>query len=359
MVAGDPCEQRISEVLSQSPIMAQILNKVARVAKTDAQVLVLGETGVGKGLLAHAMHKKSSRRQQAFIAVNCAALSPSLIESELFGHERGAFTSAVTRHIGYFEQAHGGTLFLDEIGDLPLASQRVLLHILEANHLRRVGGGAAIPINVRIMAATNRDLYQAVQERTFRADLYQRLKVFPVVLPPLRERREDIPLLAAHFVRQYARKHKRPVRTVSDEALAHLQGYAWPGNVRELIHWVERMVILCEGERLERADVLEAEAMEQALASWSVTPETEHPEQKQPLDEDEEEKQRIIAALEKTNWVVSGKRGAHRLLGMSHQTLRYRMDKYGIQRPKPSSQMHTFKLNNKRYLGSRPLCTRE
>ena len=344
MVAGDPCEQRISEVLSQSPIMAQILNKVARVAKTDAQVLMLGETGVGKGLLAHAMHKKSSRRQQAFIAVNCAALSPSLIESELFGHERGAFTSAVTRHIGYFEQAHGGTLFLDEIGDLPLAAQRVLLHILEANHLRRVGGGASIRVDVRIIAATNRDLYQAVQERTFRADLYQRLKLFPVVLPPLRERREDIPLLATHFVRQCARKHQRPVRTVSDEALAHLQAYAWPGNVRELAYWVERMVILCEGERLERADVLAAEAMELSLSAAAsvVAPEAEGTDEKEPLAEDEEEKQRIIAALEKTNWVVSGKRGAHRLLGMSHQTLRYRMRKYGIQRLKPSSQIHTF-----------------
>ena len=339
MVADDPYKQRTSEVLSQSPIMARLLKKVEQVAQTDAQVLVLGETGVGKGLLAHVMHKKSPRRQQPFIDVNCAALSPSLIESELFGHERGAFTSAVKRRIGYFERAHRGTLFLDEIGDLPLASQRVLLHILEENHLRRVGGGASIRVDVRIIAATNRDLYKAVEERTFRADLYQRLKLFPVVLPPLRDRQEDIPLLATHFVRQCARKHQRPVRTVSNEVLAHLQAYAWPGNVRELAYWVERMVILCEGERLERADVLAAEAMELALSAAvsAVAPEAEDQGEEPPLAEDEEEKQRIIAALEKTNWVASGKRGAHRLLGMSHQTLRYRMRKYGIQRPKLSS----------------------
>lgn len=336
MIADDPYKQRTSQVLSQSPIMAQLLKKVERVAKTNASLLVLGETGVGKGLLAHAIHKKSPRCAQAFVSVNCGALPSSLIESELFGHERGAFTSAVARRIGYFERAHRGTLFLDEIGDLPLDAQRVLLHILEEDHLMRIGGAASIPVDVRIIAATNRDLYQAVQERMFRADLYQRLKTFPVVLPPLRERREDIPPLAAHFVHQYAHKFQQPVLTLSDEALAHLQAYDWPGNVRELAQWVERMVILCEGERLERADVLTAEEMELALASLAAAEPMalEAEEQWQPAEQ--EEKQRIIAALQRQNWVVSGKRGAARLLGMSPQKLRYRMRKYRIQSPKKS-----------------------
>ena len=230
-------------------------------------------------------------------------------------------------------------MFLDEIGDLPWEMQGVLLRILEENQLRRVGGTASIPVDVRIIAATNRDLQQAVEERTFREDLFYRLEVFPLVVPPLRERREDIPLLATHFVHQYAHKFQRPVPRVSTEVLAYLQAYAWPGNVRQLNHWMYRMVLLCKGARLELADVQAAEAMGRAslssAAAGSVTPEAEGAAE--PLAEGEEEKQRILAALRRTNWVVSGKRGAHHMLGMSHQTLRYRMRKYGIQRPKESS----------------------
>ena len=246
----------------------------------------------------------------------------------------------MARRVGHFERAHGGTLFLDEIGDLPVEAQRALLHIIEEDHLTRIGGTASVPMDVRIITATNRDLYKAVRERTFRKDLYHRLKVFPVVLPPLRERREDIPLLAAHFVRQYARKFQRPVLGLSDEVLAYLEGRTWPGNVRELAHWVERMVILCEGTCLERADVLAAEEMELALSSsasaWSVAPEAEDQEEPPPLAEGNDERQRIVEALRRKNWVVSGPRGAARLLGMGHQKLRYRMRKYGIQRPQPS-----------------------
>ena len=179
-----------------------------------------------------------------------------LVESELFGHERGAFTGAVGRRIGFFEQAHGGTLFLDEIGDLPLEAQRVLLHILEEDRLTRVGGKASIRVDVRIIAATNRDLRKAIRAGTFREDLYYRLSVFPLMVPPLRERREDIPVLATHFVRQYAQRFKRPEPVLSAEVLAHLQGYAWPGNVRELAHWMQRLVIVCEGARIEMTDVL-------------------------------------------------------------------------------------------------------
>ena len=261
----------MAQMLSQSAVMVQLLQQVGQVAETDTTVLVLGETGVGKGLLAHAIHKRSPRRAQAFVSVNCGELPAGLVESELFGHEQGAFTSAVARRIGYFEQAYGGTLFLDEIGDLPVESQRVLLHILEADHLTRVGGERSIPVDVRIVAATNRDLRKAVRAGAFRADLFHRLEVFPVLPPPLRERREDIPLLAAHFVQEYAHKLRRPVPVLSDAVLAHLQGYSWPGNVRELAHRLERAVILCEGGVLEVADVLSAEAARKGgLRSGSV-----------------------------------------------------------------------------------------
>ena len=293
--ADDQKKPRTRGILSQSPIMLQLLNQVEQVAKTDASVLVLGETGVGKDLLARTIHALSPRHQQAFVSVNCATLPAGLVESELFGHEKGAFTSAVARHIGFFERAHKGTLFLDEIGDLPWEMQGVLLRILEENQLRRVGGTASIPVDVRIIAATNRDLQQAIQEGTFREDLYYRLSVFSVVVPPLRQRRADIPLLADHFVREYAQQLQRSVPPLSAEAQAYLRAYAWPGNVRQLNHWMYRMVILCKGERLELADVQAAEAMESAssAAAESVTSAAEGEDE--PLAEGEEEKQHILA----------------------------------------------------------------
>ncbi len=201
---------------------------------TDTQVLMLGETGVGKDLLAQTIHHQSTRGAKDFHAVNCAALPASLVESELFGYEKGAFTGATERHTGYFEQADGSTLFLDEIGDMPMEAQRTLLRVLEQNRLTRVGGRVSVPIDVRIIAATNRDLQQAIAEGTFREDLYYRLSGLLLTVPPLRERPEDIPLLAKHFVRQYAHQYQRPMRTLSNEVLAYLQAYAWPGNVRQL-----------------------------------------------------------------------------------------------------------------------------
>ena len=323
-------KQQTSEVLSHSPVIARLLEQVKQVAKASTGVLVLGETGVGKGVLAQTIHTSSPRRKQAFIAVNCGALPAGLVESELFGHERGAFTGAVGRRSGFFEQAHGGTLFLDEIGDLPLAAQRVLLHILEEDRLTRIGGKASIRVDVRIIAATNRDLRRSVRERTFREDLYYRLNVFPLVVPPLRDRREDIPLLAAHFLRQHTQELQRPVPVLSAEVMSHLQGYAWPGNVRELAHWIQRAVIVCEGACIEMADVL-------AIENVGLAPAAEGQEKKRPMAEGEDEQQRMVAALERTNGIVAGDRGAARLLGMSAQTLRYRMRKYGIQRPKKSS----------------------
>ena len=213
-----------------------------------------------------------------------------------------------------------------------------MLHVLETGRLTRVGGTGSVPVDVRVIAATNRNLKRAVQAGRFRADLYHRLRIFPLKVPPLRKRRENIPMLAAHFVRRYAREFQRSVPNLSDEVMAYLQEYAWPGNVRELAHWIERMLILYEGDRLELADVLEAEAMGRDLspsASVSpVAPEAEAQDQEPLLVEGGDEKQRIIAALQQTNWIVSGSRGAARLLGMTEQTLRYRMRKYGIQRPK-------------------------
>ena len=333
MIANDPTKSPASGLFSRSATLAKLRTKVEQVAATNTGVLVLGETGVGKGLLAHTIHHRSPRDKQAFIPVNCGALPAGLVESELFGHERGAFTGAVARRIGFFEQAHGGTLFLDEIGDLPLAAQRVLLHVLEENRLTRIGGKASISVDVRIIAATNRDLQRAVREGTFREDLYYRLSVFPLVVPPLRERREDIPLLATHFVRQHAQQLQRPIPVLSDQVLAHLQGYGWPGNVRELAHWMQRLVIVCEGEHIEMADVLDVGLALSSSASMSLIA-AEIQEEKRPMAEGENEKQRIVAALERTNWMVSGDRGAARLLGMTVQTLRYRMRKYGIKQPK-------------------------
>ena len=227
-----------AKILSRSPVIALLLQRVQQVADTDIQVLMLGETGVGKDLLAQTIHHQSARGAEDFQAVNCAALPANLVESELFGYEKGAFTGATERHAGYFEQAHGSTLFLDEIGDMPMNAQRTLLRVLEQNRLTRVGGRASIPIDVRIIAATNRDLQRAIKEGTFREDLYYRLSGLLLTVPPLRERPEDIPLLAEDFVRQYAHEYQRPMRTLSDEVLAYLQAYAWPGNVRQLKQWV-------------------------------------------------------------------------------------------------------------------------
>ena len=314
--------------LSQSQAMARLLDQVESMAETDMTVLVLGETGVGKGVLARLLHNLSPRQANPFISVNCGGLSAGLIESELFGHEKGAFTSANAQKIGYFERADGGTLFLDEVGDLPLDSQRALLHILEEGHLTRVGGEKSIPVDVRVVAATNKDLEEAIQAGTFREDLFYRLSVLSVVLPPLRERQEDIPLLAAHFASRCAEQLGRPTPVLGEEVVAHLQHYAWPGNVRELEHVIQQAVVLGDRDVIQVVDVpfqaAEAELalpVEQGFAGDA---------------EDEDEKQRILAALQATNWRIYGPRGAARLLGMGPEKLRYRMRKHGLQRQKPS-----------------------
>ena len=324
-----------SVVPSHSEAMQQVMKEVAQVAETDMNVLVLGETGTGKGLLAQTLHETSTRHHQPFIQVNCGALPAGLVESELFGHEKGAFTGADTRQLGRFELADGGTLFLDEVGDLPLEAQRVLLHILEEKTLTRVGGEHPVTVEVRVVAATNRDLRQDVQEGTFREDLFYRLSVFTLALPPLRQRREDIPTLTAYFVARFAQDLKRSVPTLDEGVVAHLQGYAWPGNVRELEHLIHRAVLLCEDGVMRVEDV----------SLPSVAPpagDGEHPPTERrtgdadeaPPVEEVDEKQQILAALQATHWRIYGVHGAAALLGMHPEKLRYRMQKYGVRRPK-------------------------
>ena len=316
------------DFLYQSQAMTQLLERIEQMAETDMTMLVLGETGVGKGVLAQRIHNLSRRRGQPFVALNCGSLPAGLIESELFGHERGAFTGAVKRHIGCFERANYGTLFLDEIGDLSLEVQQALLRILENRYLTRVGGEKSIPVDVRVIAATNKDLQDRRSGReTFREDLFYRLSAWPVKLPPLRERREDIPVLAAHFARRYAQNLQRPVPALGDGVVKHLQAYAWPGNVRELEHLIWRAVVLCQGEVIQMEDV--------PLASEDAA--TEKPLEPPPAPveaEFKDEKQQIAEALQATNWMVYGERGAARLLGMNPEKLRYRMQKYGLRRPK-------------------------
>ena len=238
------------EIVGTSPALQAVLAQVAKVAPTDSTVLLTGETGTGKELIARAIHKRSPRRSHAFVSVNCAAIPQSLIASELFGHEKGAFTGAIQRRLGRFELAEGGTVFLDEIGDLPAETQVALLRVLQEREFERVGGSRPMQIDVRVIAATNCNLQAAIAAGTFRSDLFYRLNVFPLEMPPLRDRREDIPLLVEYFVDRYASKAGKKIRSVHRKTLDLLQAYPWPGNIRELQNVIERSVIVCETETL-------------------------------------------------------------------------------------------------------------
>ena len=309
-----------------------ILSQLERVAGTDIPILLQGETGTGKGLVAREVHDRSPRREHAFVHVNCGSLPPGLVESELFGHERGAFTGAVKRKIGFFERAHGGTLFLDEIGELPSTGQQALLHILEDGLLRRVGGMEPITVDMRVIAATHRDLARAVRDKLFRDDLYFRLKGFPVVLPPLRHRREEIPILAAHFCARYAHQMQRPAPILSGEAIVYLRDHPWPGNVRELQHLMRRAVLMCDGGVIEASDVsAPAEDEEAGLSVLSPggTPPVPLPEEGVP--ETMDEKRQIIEALKASKGRVYGEFGAAKLLGMHPERLRSRMRVHGLK----------------------------
>jgi two-component system, NtrC family, nitrogen regulation response regulator NtrX len=246
------------EIVWTSPAMLEVMAQVDRVAASETRVCIRGETGTGKELVARTLHQKSPRRAAAFVSLNCAAVPAELIESELFGHEKGSFTGAAGRHVGKFEQAHHGTLFLDEIGDMPLTMQAKLLRVLEEGEIERVGGDKPIPVDVRVIVATHRNLEEQVRQGTFREDLYHRIYVFPLALPPLRERREDIPFLAEHFANQLAEQNNWKPRRFSGEAMEALAAYAWPGNVRELRNVIERVLLLSEGEMVEQEVVLRA-----------------------------------------------------------------------------------------------------
>jgi len=309
----------LKSLVGDSPALQKSLKAIEMVAPTDSTVLITGETGTGKELVAQAIHRLSPRRQKALITVNCAALPPTLIESELFGHEKGAFTSATSRKLGRFELAHGGTIFLDEVGELPIDVQMKLLRVLEAQEFNRVGGTHTIRVDVRVLAATNVDLEQAIKRGAFRADLFYRLNVFPLRLPPLRERRDDIPLLARHFAQKYGLRHRKPVTRIHSAALKALSAYDWPGNVRELEHLMERAVIVSRGSVLT-IDELDGLGLS-------------HDRTSAPRTLAEAERAHIVEVLMRANWIVAGKQGAAEKLGMKRSTLQHRMKKLEISRP--------------------------
>jgi formate hydrogenlyase transcriptional activator len=306
-------------LVGDSPALQKTLKAIEKVAPTDSTVLITGETGTGKELVAQAIHHLSPRKEKPLITVNCAALPPTLIESELFGHEKGAFTNAMARKMGRFELANGGTIFLDEIGDLPLDLQAKFLRVLEAQEVQRVGSTHTIKLNVRVLAATNVDVEQAVKKGLFRSDLFYRLNVFPVRIPPLRERRDDIPVLARHFVKKYGERHRKTVTRIGSSTLKALASYDWPGNVRELEHMIERAVIVSQGP------VLTIDELEQPA------PDSSHGNAPRTLAD--AERTHIIDTLGQTNGVLAGKHGAAARLGMKRSTLQHRMKKLGIRRP--------------------------
>jgi PAS domain S-box-containing protein len=312
------------EIIGQSPALTAVLNNIRSVAATDSTVLITGETGTGKELIARAVHSSSRRKEKPLIKINCAALPAGLVESELFGHEKGAFTGAIARRVGRFELADGGTLFLDEIGELPADAQAKLLRVLQEREFDRVGGTAPIQVDVRVLAASNRDLLQMVREKTFRDDLYYRLSVFPLLLPPLRDRKGDIPPLALFLVNKFAARIGKRIDGIDQETMRRLIAYPWPGNVRELENVIERAVILAAGPTLEiRADVLPGNVEPPAC-------EAHIPEQPATLEATERE--HILNVLGQTGWVVQGSRGAAKILGLHPNTLRSRMKKLGICR---------------------------
>jgi formate hydrogenlyase transcriptional activator len=308
------------EIIGSSKALRSILEQLSIVASADSTVLIQGETGTGKELIARAIHNLSPRKDQAFVKVNCAAIPSGLLESELFGHEKGSFTGAIAQKIGRFELAHKGTLFLDEVGDIPLELQPKLLRVLQEQEFERLGSTRTQRVDVRLLAATNANLTQLVAEKKFRSDLYYRLNVFPVTVPPLRERREDIPLLVRHFANKYARRMGKKIESIPKETMHALAHYAWPGNIRELQNLMERAVLLSTGPLL-RVPLAEISACSdlQAVGEGNVL--------------EQAEREQIVRALRESNWVVGGARGAAARLGLKRTSLAYKMQKLGISRP--------------------------
>jgi formate hydrogenlyase transcriptional activator len=319
---GNIAQHNFDDIVGTSAGLRAVLEHVQVVAPTDSTVLINGETGTGKELVARAIHKISSRSNRAFVKLNCAAIPSGLLESELFGHEKGAFTGAVAQKIGRFELANGGTLFLDEVGDIPLELQPKLLRVLQEQEFERLGSTRTIRADVRLVAATNRDLVQLTAEKQFREDLYFRLNVFPIRVPLLREREGDIPLLVRHYVCKYAQRMNKQIETIPEEIMAALCRYSWPGNVRELQNLIERAVILTSGKvlRLQISDV---------QVSGSATPDTL----------EDVEREHILQILRETNGVVGGRRGAAVRLGLPRTTLMSKMDRLGILRDPEHSRL--------------------
>ena len=314
-------EAGFDEIVGTSEVLRRALKDVEVVASTDSTVLICGETGTGKELIARAIHNLSARRHKAFVKLNCAAIPTGLLESELFGHERGAFTGAVSQRIGRFEVANQGTIFLDEVGEIPLELQTKLLRVLQEREFERLGSTRTICTDARLIAATNRDLFEMVQEQEFRSDLFYRLNVFPVRVPALRERVADIPLLVRHFVKYYAHRMNKVIDTIPSEAMNALIQYSWPGNIRELQNFIERAVILTSGPvlRVPLQDLPKR-----------ITPTSTKSEFRTIADN---ERDLILETLKKTKWVIAGSNGAAERLGMNRSTLRFRMNKLGIMKP--------------------------
>jgi formate hydrogenlyase transcriptional activator len=311
-------EPSFEQIVGRSPALQRVLRQVEVVAPTDSGVLILGETGTGKELMAQGIHDRSARRDRPFVKVNCAAIPSGLLESELFGHEKGAFTGAIMRKPGRFELADKGTLFLDEVGDIPLELQAKLLRVLQEHEFERLGSTRTQQVEVRVIAATHRDLKSMVEEGTFRSDLYYRLHVFPLTVPPLRDRREDIPLLVRHFVDKYAKRMNRHIETVPARTMEAVTDYTWPGNVRELQNFIERSVILSTGPSL-RAPLEELKQQTSQAVQTNLS------------TLEELEREHVLRALRESNWVTGGPKGAAVRLGMKRTTLAYRIRKLGIK----------------------------
>ena len=328
----DELQHEFQEIIGKSAPLRKALKDVETVAPTGSTVMIWGETGTGKELIARAIHTLSGRKKGTFVKLNCAAIPTGLLESELFGHEKGAFTGALSQRIGRFELADGGTLFLDEVGDIPAELQPKLLRVLQEHEFERLGGNRTVRVNVRVVAATHRDLPLMVSERMFRSDLYYRLNVFPITLPALRERGEDIELLVRHFTQRCARRMNKRIDSIPAETMAALQSYPWPGNVRELENFIERAVILTQGSALvaplaslERARPAAPMKADRSFASPSAADE--------PTSLADVEREHILKVLKEANWIVGGQRGAAARLGMHRTTLQNRMLRLGITRP--------------------------
>lgn len=321
------------KIIGHSAAFEYVLNQVPIIAASDSVALIQGETGTGKEVVAHAIHSHSSRSRGPFVTVNCAAIPGPLLESELFGHERGAFTGAIAQTKGRFQQADQGTLFLDEIGDLPLELQPKLLRVLQEREFERVGGSQSIRVNARVVAATNQNLEQLVRDKQFRADLYYRLNVIPVFLPPLRERREDIPHLVRYFVEKFSARLQKPIEAIPQDVIEVLKAHDWPGNIRELQNFIERAVVLSPGSvlrptmpELQRVSRQHSSASAQTLA--------------------EAARSHILEVLEQSGWMIGGRNGAAERLGLPRTTLIYKMRKLGIEAHRPHRTRYAAQIDD-------------